>query len=163
MFPHIEVVGLNFLLGVLNSPADQSMLDRDSLFHPQFNFRLDIKPDDQEALTPEKLEEIALERMNQTYEEKEERFSSEMLRQLEKIILLQSIDNLWKDHLLSMDHLKEGVGLRGYAQKNPLQEYQKEGFNMFEEMVHRIQEDSVQKQDDLLQLTEHLGTKTLRR
>ncbi len=68
-----------------------------------------------------------------------------MLRQLEKIIMLQTIDSLWKDHLLNMDHLKEGIGLRGYGQKNPLQEYQKEGFEMFEEMIHRIQEDVVQK------------------
>ena len=68
-----------------------------------------------------------------------------MLRQLEKIIMLQTIDSLWKDHLLNMDHLKEGIGLRGYGQKNPLQEYQKEGFEMFEEMVHQIQEDVVQK------------------
>jgi preprotein translocase subunit SecA len=68
-----------------------------------------------------------------------------MLRQLEKIIMLQTIDSLWKDHLLNMDHLKEGIGLRGYGQKNPLQEYQKEGFEMFEEMIHRIEEDVVQK------------------
>ena len=68
-----------------------------------------------------------------------------MLRQLEKIIMLQTIDSLWKDHLLNMDHLKEGIGLRGYGQKNPLQEYQKEGFDMFEDMVHRIQEDVIQK------------------
>ena len=52
---------------------------------------------------------------------------------------------LWKDHLLSMDHLKEGIGLRGYGQKNPLQEYQKEGFDMFEDMDHRVQEDVMQK------------------
>ena len=59
--------------------------------------------------------------------------------------MLQTIDSLWKDHLLNMDHLKEGIGLRGYGQKNPLQEYQKEGFDMFEEMVRRIEEDVVQK------------------
>jgi preprotein translocase subunit SecA len=68
-----------------------------------------------------------------------------MLRQLEKIVLLQTIDTLWKDHLLNMDHLKEGIGLRGYGQKNPLQEYQKEGYDMFEDMNHRVQEDVVQK------------------
>src|SRR5204863_450942 len=73
------------------------------------------------------------------------RFGPPMLRQLEKIIMLQTIDTLWKDHLLNMDHLKEGIGLRGYGQKNPLQEYQKEGFEMFEEMIHRVQEDVVQK------------------
>jgi preprotein translocase subunit SecA len=59
--------------------------------------------------------------------------------------MLQTIDTLWKDHLLNMDHLKEGIGLRGYGQKNPLQEYQKEGFALFEDMVHRVQEDVVQK------------------
>jgi preprotein translocase subunit SecA len=84
-------------------------------------------------------------KINQAYEDKEQRFTPPMLRQLEKIIMLQTIDGLWKDHLLNMDHLKEGIGLRGYGQKNPLQEYQKEGFDMFEEMAHRIQEDVVQK------------------
>jgi preprotein translocase subunit SecA len=68
-----------------------------------------------------------------------------MLRQLEKIIMLQTIDSLWKDHLLSMDHLKEGIGLRGYGQKNPLQEYQKEGYDMFEDMIQRKEEDVIQK------------------
>ena len=57
------------------------------------------------------------------------------MRQLEKFVLLQTIDQLWKEHLLNMDHLKEGIGLRGYGQRNPLQEYQKEGFEMFEEMI----------------------------
>ncbi|MBM2805139.1 MAG: protein translocase subunit, partial [Deltaproteobacteria bacterium] len=85
------------------------------------------------------------ERVVAVYEDKERRFGAPMLRQLEKIILLQTIDTLWKDHLLNMDHLKEGIGLRGYGQKNPLQEYQKEGYDMFEEMNHRVQEDVVQK------------------
>jgi len=117
---------------------------REALYH-QCNFRLELSPEEQENLTVEKLQEIALERVNQTYEKKEERFTPAMLRQLEKLIMLQTIDSLWKDHLLNMDHLKEGIGLRGYGQKNPLQEYQKEGFEMFEEMVHQIQEDVVQK------------------
>jgi preprotein translocase subunit SecA len=55
--------------------------------------------------------------------------------------MLQVVDNLWKDHLLGMDHLKEGIGLRGYAQKNPLTEYKKEGFEMFRSMMNRIQEE----------------------
>ncbi len=117
---------------------------RDALYH-LFAFRLDLTSHDLDALRPESLQEIVLEKVTQTYQNKEERFSPPMLRQLEKIIMLQTIDSLWKDHLLNMDHLKEGIGLRGYGQKNPLQEYQKEGFEMFEEMVHRIQEDVVQK------------------
>jgi preprotein translocase subunit SecA len=88
---------------------------------------------------------LAHQRILEVYEDKEKRFGEAMLRQLEKIIMLQTIDSLWKDHLLNMDHLKEGIGLRGYGQKNPLQEYQKEGFDMFEDMIHRVQEDVVQK------------------
>jgi preprotein translocase subunit SecA len=54
------------------------------------------------------------------------------------MVMLQTVDNLWKDHLLSMDHLKEGIGLRGYAQQNPLLVYKKEGFEMFQETIDRI-------------------------
>jgi preprotein translocase subunit SecA len=59
--------------------------------------------------------------------------------------MLQTIDQQWKDHLLSMDRLKEGVGLRGYAQQNPLQAYQKEGFGLFGEMIDRIESESIRK------------------
>ncbi|MCD6390129.1 MAG: SEC-C domain-containing protein, partial [Desulfobulbaceae bacterium] len=59
------------------------------------------------------------------------------------VILLQIVDTHWKDHLLGMDHLKEGIGLRGYGQKNPLQEYKKEGFEMFMAMIHRMKEQTV--------------------
>jgi preprotein translocase SecA subunit len=117
---------------------------REGLFH-QFYIRFDPSPETSEGLTLQGLTESVVDRINQAYESKETRFTVPMLRQLEKIIMLQTIDGLWKDHLLNMDHLKEGIGLRGYGQKNPLQEYQKEGFDMFEEMAHRIQEDVVQK------------------
>ncbi len=64
-------------------------------------------------------------------------------RQLEKIILLQAVDGLWKDHLLSMDHLKEGIGLRGYGQKNPLNEYKREGFDLFRNVIETIKSQTV--------------------
>jgi len=67
------------------------------------------------------------------------------MRQIEKIVMLQTLDSLWKDHLLAMDHLKEGIGLRGYAQQNPLVEYQKEGFTMFESLMAVMQQDVVEK------------------
>jgi preprotein translocase SecA subunit len=117
---------------------------REAIYH-QFNLRLELKPEQEDELTEERLRETASERVVDAYEDKEKRFGAPMLRQLEKIIMLQTIDVLWKDHLLNMDHLKEGIGLRGYGQKNPLQEYQKEGYDMFEDMGHRIQEDVVQK------------------
>jgi preprotein translocase SecA subunit len=117
---------------------------REGLLH-QFNLRYEPSPPEVEGIKPEDLTELAMGQIRRAYEDKERRFTAPMLRQLEKIIMLQTIDTLWKDHLLNMDHLKEGIGLRGYGQKNPLQEYQKEGFDMFEEMAHRIQEDVVQK------------------
>jgi preprotein translocase SecA subunit len=117
---------------------------REGLYH-QFSMKIDFNAEELQSLTVDDLTEIVSKKVAATYEDKEKRFGAPMLRQLEKIIMLQTIDSLWKDHLLNMDHLKEGIGLRGYGQKNPLQEYQKEGFEMFEEMVHRIQEDVVQK------------------
>ena len=67
----------------------------------------------------------------------------EDLRELERFIMLQTVDNLWKDHLLSMDHLKEGIGLRGYGQQNPLLVYKKEAFEMFQDMIDRVKEETV--------------------
>ena len=72
-------------------------------------------------------------------------FTEPVMRQIEKIVMLQTLDALWKDHLLAMDHLKEGIGLRGYAQVNPLVEYQKEGFTMFEALMAVMQQDVVEK------------------
>ena len=88
----------------------------------------------------EKLHNAIMDSIQSCYAIKEEGIDPNMMRQLEKMIMLQVVDNLWKDHLLGMDHLKDGVGLRGYAQKNPLTEYKKEGFEMFSKMMHQIRE-----------------------
>ena len=87
-----------------------------------------------------KLHNNIMQSLRDCYKRKEQGVDPDMMRQLEKMIMLQVVDNLWKDHLLGMDHLKDGIGLRGYAQKNPLTEYKKEGFEMFSEMMHRIRE-----------------------
>jgi preprotein translocase subunit SecA len=76
--------------------------------------------------------------VKQAYRNQEESNGSDAQRQIERLILLQIVDSHWKDHLLSMDHLKEGIGLRGYGQKNPLNEYKREGFNLFGAMVERV-------------------------
>ena len=68
---------------------------------------------------------------------------SEHFRNIERIIMLQTVDSLWKDHLLSMDHLREGIGLRGYAQQDPIMIYKKEAFEMFQNMISRIQEETL--------------------
>ena len=77
--------------------------------------------------------------------DKETAVGKPMMDYLRKVIMLQSIDTHWKDHLLAMDHLKEGIGLRGYGQKDPIREYQKEGYEMFMEMVQSIKDDTVSK------------------
>ncbi|HLB25822.1 MAG TPA: preprotein translocase subunit SecA, partial [Nitrospirota bacterium] len=79
------------------------------------------------------------------YEKKEHELSSDFLRYLEKRVMLDMIDSRWKEHLLNMDHLKEGIGLRGYGQKDPLVEYKREGFDMFMEMVDRIKTDALER------------------
>ena len=88
----------------------------------------------------EKLHNAIMDSIQSSYAIKEQGIDPNMMRQLEKMIMLQVVDNLWKDHLLGMDHMKDGVGLRGYAQKNPLTEYKKEGFEMFSKMMHQIRE-----------------------
>ncbi len=79
------------------------------------------------------------------YDHKEQELGSELMRYLEKMLLLQVIDHHWKDHLLGMDHLRDGIGLRGYGQKDPLIEYKREGFDMFSSMMERIKSDVLER------------------
>ncbi|MCE5276061.1 MAG: preprotein translocase subunit SecA [Deltaproteobacteria bacterium] len=79
------------------------------------------------------------------YDRREKEFTPDVMRMVERQILLLTLDTLWKDHLLSMDHLKEGIGLRGYGQKNPLREYQREGFDMFVSTLSRMRELSLER------------------
>ncbi|MBW2090575.1 MAG: preprotein translocase subunit SecA [Deltaproteobacteria bacterium] len=113
---------------------------KESLFE-LFGLRFDPGP--VEDLTPDGLREMILDQVREAYERKEAEFGAPIMRELEQFILLQSVDNQWKDHLLSMDHLKEGIGLRGYGQRDPLREYQKEGYEMFMEMIDRIKVESI--------------------
>jgi preprotein translocase subunit SecA len=100
-----------------------------------------------------KLEELGIDELGETlwktieqrYVEKESRHPEEVLRGFERAIMLQSVDTSWKDHLLALDHLKEGISLRGYGQRDPLQEYKKESFDLFEMMRERVENDIVTK------------------
>ena len=116
----------------------------DAVFQ-QFNFRL-VKMDENtlDGLTEEGLAQEIYDQAHMIYEDKTAMLGGEGdFRQLERMIMLQTVDNLWKDHLLSMDHLKEGIGLRGYAQQNPLLIYKKEGFEMFQETIDRIKSETL--------------------
>lgn len=98
-----------------------------------FSVVLNVTPMDLNSLR-----EVLISEIRNAYEKKEAETGSDMMQYLEKIILLQVVDTQWKDHLLAMDHLKEGIGLRGYGQRDPLAEYKKEAFDMFAELTDRI-------------------------
>src|SRR5215472_8086288 len=89
------------------------------------------------------LGDVIFEKLTEEYQAKEKILSAETMRYHERMIMLSVLDTQWKDHLLSMDHLKEGIGLRGYGQHDPLVEYKRESFDMFENMMKRFQEDTV--------------------
>ena len=99
-----------------------------------------LKPD---TLNRGELGDTIFEKLKERYDAKEKLIGPEAMRHHERMIMLSVIDQQWKDHLLSMDHLKEGIGLRGYGQHDPLVEYKKESFDMFEAMMLRFQEDTV--------------------
>jgi preprotein translocase subunit SecA len=99
---------------------------------------------DPQSLSREELRDKLWEAVSRSYEEKEQEIGPELMRHLEKVFMLQAVDHQWKDHLLAMDHLKEGIGLRGYGQRDPLIEYKREGFEMFEEMKQRIVDTTVE-------------------
>jgi preprotein translocase subunit SecA len=108
-------------------------------------FGLDLKSSriDPARLNHDELKNALCEKVQSRYEEKEKTFGSEVMRWLERRIILDIVDSQWKDHLLSLDHLKEGIGLRGYGQKDPLVEFKKEAFTLFEDMMERIDSETV--------------------
>jgi preprotein translocase subunit SecA len=96
-----------------------------------------------DSLNRQELGDAVFEKLKERYDAKEKLIGPQAMRHHERMIMLSVIDQQWKDHLLSMDHLKEGIGLRGYGQHDPLVEYKKESFDMFEAMMQRFQEDTV--------------------
>ena len=114
-------------------------------FANQFNFLPDLNALEQDKARRDELEGLLKEQALQRLDEKKEEFSPPVMQQLMRILLLQTIDSQWKDHLLSIDHLKEGIGLRGYGQKNPKEEYKREAYGLFMEMMGRVREEVLQK------------------
>ena len=99
--------------------------------------------DEDDELHEETLHERILESMISAYKEKEKQAAPEVLRHFEKAVMLQILDAAWKEHLGAMDYLRQGIGLRGYGQKDPKQEYKKEGFSMFTDMLERIKHEVI--------------------
>jgi len=106
----------------------------------QINVRFDVDVDLGNK-SKDEIKQYLIEKLKEAYEQKEAKIGTILMRDVEKMIFLHVIDTKWKDHLLAIDHIKEGIGLRGYAQKDPLVEYKKEAFELFEEMSRNIVSD----------------------
>lgn len=107
-------------------------------------FSLKTKDLNLEEMRRPEIQDALLERLKAAYEEKEKELGPDMTRHLERMILLQVVDTRWKDHLYAMDSLREGIGLRAYGQRDPLVEYQHEGYDMFMAMIDRIKEETIE-------------------
>jgi preprotein translocase subunit SecA len=107
----------------------------------QFGAKIDLT--EMAQMTRQEMADFLIERLRQKYQEKEDLVGADVMRQTERIVMLQVIDNQWKDHLLSMDELKQGIGLRAHGQKDPLVEYKKESYDLFTAMTDRIEDETV--------------------
>ncbi|MET1080056.1 MAG: preprotein translocase subunit SecA [Pseudomonas sp.] len=126
-------------------PEQWDVAGLEATLFSDFGVKLPIQQwlDDDHKLYEEPLRARLLETLVAAYHEKEEQASAEALRTFEKQILLRVLDDLWKDHLSTMDHLRHGIHLRGYAQKNPKQEYKRESFTLFQELLDSIKRDTI--------------------
>ncbi|MGH9477104.1 MAG: preprotein translocase subunit SecA [Terriglobales bacterium] len=160
---HDLLAGLDqkdFLLGVADTIVENALnqyCDKDT--HPdrwdmaglrtaiKESFGVEIEdpkdPLDSGALVYDELRSALMQWLEKKYNEKEALIGAPQLRHFERLVMLQILDGQWKDHLLAMDHLKEGIGLRGYGQRDPLIEYKKESFDMFQDLMERIENDSL--------------------
>jgi preprotein translocase subunit SecA len=94
--------------------------------------------DEDEALDEDRLRERVKQAFKELYEAKEAEMGSDIMRQFEKAVMLQTVDSCWREHLAAMDYLRQGIHLRGYAQKNPKQEYKRESFEMFAQLLDKV-------------------------
>ena len=119
-------------------PEDWDLGGLGEALHRQFDVKLPAAVAAREVASREALREVLGEAVQARYAAREAELSTDLLRTLERWVMLHVIDSQWKDHLLSMDHMKEGIGLRGYGQRDPLTEYKREAYDLFEAMVDRV-------------------------
>jgi len=143
---------LDIIAGILASVIDARCPERTHPTQWDWNglesdiltaFGVKIRREELEILDRRQMEQTINDQLVKKYEEKEALIGPELMRETERMLMLNVIDNQWKDHLLSMDHLKEGIGLRGYGQKDPLVEYKKESFVLFQDMMDRIEDETI--------------------
>jgi len=150
MKAYIQEVVENLVDWLLDTHANKDKhpedWDREALrgaIGSQFGLDIETLGINWEEITYDELRQKILDALTLKYEEKERLLTPPRMREFERIILLQVIDSQWKDHLLGMDYLREGIGLRGYGQRDPLVEYKKESFDMFQAMLDRIEEETI--------------------
>ncbi|MBL4851415.1 MAG: preprotein translocase subunit SecA [Gammaproteobacteria bacterium] len=133
-----EVISRHLPAGSLEEQWDVPNLEKD--VEQQFAMSTPVRQwlDDDESLHEETLRQKIFDMTVEAYQEKEDQAGPEAMRHLEKAVMLRVLDSLWKDHLAAMDHLRQSINLRGYAQKNPKQEYKREAFDMFNSLLERI-------------------------
>jgi preprotein translocase subunit SecA len=131
----IEEIAANLVSEYIDenvNPEDWNLKALEDAVFKQFSLKIDLTSEnDGQKPNPAVMEEAIVTATKALLSDKETSFGAPVMEYLRKVIMLQSIDTHWKDHLLAMDHLKEGIGLRGYGQKDPIREYQKEGYEMF--------------------------------
>ncbi len=132
----------------LPSGSMEEQWDIDGLeqaFESEFGLTFTVKQwlDEEDNVAEEEVRERIHQRVAKLFKEKEDRVGAEIMRRLEKDIMLKVLDNRWKEHLAAMDYLRQGIGLRGYAQKNPKQEYKREAFDMFQQMLEQIKHEAI--------------------
>ena len=139
---YVEI--FDFYIDNNKDPSDWDFTSLQKEILAQYGLNIDqIITEDLQNIPYTELKENLLKQLKEIYQEKENLIGSDQLRELERMIMLQIIDSQWKDHLLNIDHLKEGIGLRGYAQKDPLIEYKKESYDLFQSLQNRIDEEVI--------------------
>jgi len=127
------------------SPHDWDWQGISETAYKYFNLQLDLPHEMISRLTPVNFQSTLNEQAHAIFKARLEEMGDELMDHLIKVMMLQAIDTHWKDHLLNIDHLKEGIGLRGYGQKDPKQEYKKEAYNLFMELMLRIREEVIER------------------
>ncbi len=148
-------------LGPNLSPEEWDVENYKVQLHTIYAFDADTEKVDFVESSSEEIEDLVWEKVKAKYAEKEKQIGAEAMRTYERIIMLNIIDAQWKDHLLALDHLKQGIGLVGYGQKDPLVEYKKESFDLFQAMLDRIDTTTIRSLFNL-QVVEEQPPETLR-
>lgn len=148
LYDMADDIAVDIAEAALPEKINADMIDLGELkesLHAQFNIELEFDDLPLDTIKKEDVSQYIQDKVHEYYEQKEQEISSDTMRQIERYVMLQTVDYLWKDHLLNMDHLREGIGLRGYAQRNPLHEYKKEGYEMFGSLMYRLSNDVCEK------------------